>query len=100
MLLDKLAQLNLDELSLNWIKSYLSCREQRVFANGTYSPFQTITEGVPQGSVLDPLFHVVYANDLVKIVKNCQVALYEDNTVLYIANKICRLYATRYKRPI
>ena len=42
---------------------------------------------MPQGSVLGPLFYIIYANDLTKIVKNCHIALYADDTVLYTANK-------------
>ena len=62
-------------------------RKQRVFANNMYSKFLDITQGVPQGSVLGPLFYIIYANDLTKYIKKCQVALYADDTVLYVANK-------------
>ena len=55
-------------------------------ANDSYSSFQSVTQGVPQGSVLGPLFYIVYANDIPKIVKNCEIALYADDTVLYTAN--------------
>ena len=87
VLLNKLSQLNLDSSVINWVDSYLSDRKQRVFANNTYSSFLSVTQGVPQGSVLGPLFHIVYANDISKAVKNCDVALYADNTVLYTANR-------------
>ena len=58
-----------------------------VLANNTYSPSLRITQGVPQGSVLGPLFYIVYANDLARVLKNCKVALYADDTVIYTANK-------------
>ena len=44
------------------------------------------TQGVPQGSVLGPLFYIPYADDVVKNIKNCQIAMYADDTVLYSGN--------------
>ena len=57
-----------------------------MYANGTYTSYLPITQGVPQGSVLGPLFYIVYANDLLNVVKNCEIALYADDTVLFTAN--------------
>ena len=37
--------------------------------------------------MLGPLFYIIYANDLVLTVKNCEIALYADDTVLYTANE-------------
>ena len=87
ILLEKLSGMNLDESVTDWVRSYLMDRQQRVFANNTYSSYQTIVQGVPQGSVLGPLFYIVYANDLSKIFKNCKFALYADDTVLYTSNR-------------
>ena len=58
-----------------------------MYANNVYSDYQNITQGVPQGSVLGPLFYIVYANDLSKIVKKCKIAMFADDTVLYTSNK-------------
>ena len=71
---------------MKWFKSYLTSRRQRVLANNVYSSAQRITQGVPQGSVLGPLFYILYANDITNIVKHCNIALYADDTVLYTAN--------------
>ena len=87
VLIDKLKSLNFEETVINWVKSYLTGREQKVLANGTYSTPLPITQGVPQGSVLGPLFYIIYANDLSKVVKNCKIALYADDTVLYTADE-------------
>ena len=87
VLLGKLRNMGLGEIVIDWIRSYLSNRQQRVFANDTYSTYQNVTQGVPQGSVLGPLFYIVYANDLAKAVKNCKIAMYADDTVLYTSNK-------------
>ena len=83
-LLDKLSSLNVDRSVIKWIGSYLSNRKQRVLANNKYSSYQCITQGVPQGSVLGPLFYIIYANDISKVVKNCEIALYADDTALLV----------------
>ena len=87
MLLDKLKNMFIDDSVVNWVRDYLTDRQQRVLANGRLSTYQTITQGVPQGSVLGPLFYIVYANDLSKIFKNCKFALYADDTVLYVSHQ-------------
>ena len=87
MLIRKLALLGLHDSILKWVESYLTGRQQRVYANDVYSSFLQVTQGVPQGSVLGPLFYIIYANDLPNIVKNCEIALYADDTVLFTASR-------------
>ena len=87
MLLKKLAGLNLNKQTVDWVMSYLKSRRQRVYANDVYSSYLSIVHGVPQGSVLGPLFYIIYANDLPEIFQNCHMAMYADDTVLYTANK-------------
>ena len=87
VLINKLSSIGLDSRTLGWFTSYLSNRQQYVLANNTHSSLMTITQGVPQGSVLGPLFYIIYANDIVSKIKNCNIALYADDTVLYMANR-------------
>ena len=87
VLLAKLAQFGLNRPGIEWVRSYLVGRKQKVFANNMYSSYQNVLQGVPQGSVLGPLFYIMYANDISKTVKNCEVALYADDTVLFTANR-------------
>ena len=87
VLLHKLSELGIDETAIKWIANYLTNRKQRVYANNCYSSFMQIKQGVPQGSVLGPLFYIIYANDLSTTLKNCRIAMYADDTVLYTANK-------------
>ena len=87
ILLKRLAQLNLSKGCLEWFENYLANRRQRVLANGVHSTFQQVTQGVPQGSVLGPLFYIIYANNLAKSFEYCQVAQYADDTALYVSSR-------------
>ena len=51
---------------------------------GEASDWLTVTSGVPQGSLLGPLFFIVYINDLpVVISKDSSTALYADDSKMY-----------------
>ena len=68
---------------LKWCKNYLSNRVQCTIANGHKSTMLPVTCGVPQGSVLGPLFFLVYVNDVEEALDNCGLKLYADDTVLF-----------------
>ena len=56
----KLKSLGIEGNILNWIKDWLSNRQQRVVVNGTASPWAPVTSGVPQGCVRTPSFPNIY----------------------------------------
>ena len=66
---------------LKLIKSYLGDRKQRVVLNGSVSEFLNILSGVPQGSILGPLFFLVFLNDIIDNIK-CHISLFADDTSL------------------
>ena len=59
----------ISSINLSWCTDYLSNRSHRTLANGSMSGAQEVTCGVPQGSVLRPLFFIFYANNVQAAVK-------------------------------
>ena len=51
------------------------------------SDFQSITSGVPQGSILGPLLFILLVNDLPSTVVHCSLLMYADDTVLFYSAK-------------
>ena len=82
--LHKLCYLGISVNLLNWCKDYLSNRTQRVVIDGYSSSLSEITSGVPQGSILGPLFFVIFINDLPDVVcSNNTIALYADDSKIF-----------------
>ena len=76
------------------IRSYLDNRYQRVRIKKDLinycSEWELITNGVPQGSILDPLFFLLYINDLPNAVSELSTPiLFADDTSLIISNPDC-----------
>ena len=82
ILLCKLESYGIRHKCLEWCKSYLSNRTQRVFVAGVTSTSLNITCGVPQGSILGPLLFLIYINDLPSVCNQLSVHLFADDTNL------------------
>jgi hypothetical protein len=81
-LLYKLGETGISGNLLLWFSDYLQNRKQRTLINGQTSNWHILKGGVPQGSVLGPLLFLVFINDIINSVKNCDINLFADDTCL------------------
>jgi hypothetical protein len=65
--------------ALNWFKSYLANRSQRVDMNGNLSNSRNIKISILQGSILGPILFLCYINDL-HTVTSLLTLMYADDT--------------------
>ena len=61
-----------------WFECYLSKRVFSVNVENSFSDKAVISSGVPQGSILGPLFFLLYVNRMVQA-RNCDLLLYPDD---------------------
>ena len=82
ILLRKLELYGIKGEALTLLKSYLTNRNQKCQIKNSFSTERLIKCGVPQGSILGPLFFLLYINELPQCLNKTKPRLFADHTNL------------------
>ena len=85
-LLEKTSNNGIGGCFLEIISDYLSNRKQFVRADNFSSETLEITSGVPQGSLIEPLFFCIFINDLPEVLKFSDPYIFADDPKLLAVN--------------
>ncbi|GBP98589.1 Probable RNA-directed DNA polymerase from transposon BS [Eumeta japonica] len=96
----KLYKLELPDRLVIIIHHYISNRHFSFRLDNTYSSMRPIRAGVPQGSTLSPLLYSAYVNDIPRPSTGVQLALFADDTALYLRSNCIRNILPRLQRAI
>lgn len=83
----KLIRCGIRGLALELIRSYLTGRMQRVVLGKSYSSWNNVDMGVPQGSILGPLLFLIYINDIFDEVPEGTVFSFADDTSVMVSEQ-------------
>ena len=87
ILTKKLELFGIKDCNLRWSESYLSNRKQFITYGDRQTNIETITCGVPQGSILGPLLFLIFVNDLHKVTKYLDPTMFADGTNLFCSHE-------------
>ena len=80
LILKKLRKLGIEENAVSWIGSSLTDRKQTTKFKNYKSHEETVSSGIPQGSILGPLLFLCYTNDIHEVFgEEYKVAAYADD---------------------
>jgi retron-type reverse transcriptase len=79
----------IDEIVINkMIVSYLFKRRQKVINKNSWSSFEPLSAGVPQGSVVDPLLFIIYINDIEEKLLSLNILFADDTSSGYPSQSV------------
>ena len=92
ILLSKLYHYGVKGTPHQWVKSFLTGRQQYTTINHQNSSLSNVKYGVPQGLVLGPLLFLLYINNLNKAVEHSKFHHFaDDKNVLYASHSLKNL---------
>lgn len=98
-LLRKLFHYGFDTKALNLIANYSTDRFQSVKFGSINSVLLLIKLSVPQGSILGPLFFLIFINDLAFLLE-IKCKMFADDTAIYDSDKNLLTLINRFKKLI
>ncbi|GBP24118.1 Probable RNA-directed DNA polymerase from transposon BS [Eumeta japonica] len=99
-LIHKLYLLKVPDRLILILHNFLSDRHFVFRHENTHSSRRTIKAGVPQGSALSPLLYSVYTNDIPRSSSGVQLALFADDTALYLRGQTERNICPHLQKAI
>ena len=82
ILLEKMKHYGIRGKVLSWVESFLTNRKQAVVVDGEKSTFKDVKSGVPQGTVLGPVFFILYVIDMIMVARSSKALAFADDTKL------------------
>ena len=96
ILLALLTSLNISPEVIDWFRSYLCGRRQRIRIDDSYSEWSFTSAGVPQGGVLPPLLFSIFINTICLKISSLY-HLYADDLQIYAQGTLTELPNTIQK---
>ncbi len=87
ILLFKLSNYGISGTVYDWLKSYLSERQQYTIIGDISSNVKPLSIGVPQGSIPRPLLFRTYVNDIQYACTYASLKLFADDSNLYVKGR-------------